>query len=118
MRSAITVTEVAKNKLIALCDLHGRDTIKLRVRARGCAGHSYHMDFADTVDRFDEVVPLDATRRLAVEATSLMLVLGTEIDWVERGIESRFAFNNPLQKGSCGCGASFFLVETAVKNQC
>lgn len=38
-----------------------------------------------------------------------MAVIGTEMDFVEDEIGSQFVFNNPNQKGRCGCGTSFHL---------
>jgi len=38
---------------------------------------------------------------------SMFLVIGTEIDWKEDYMGSRFEFNNPNAKGMCGCGSTF-----------
>jgi iron-sulfur cluster assembly protein len=36
-----------------------------------------------------------------------MFLFGSEIDYQEGKIESGFVFNNPNEKGRCGCGESF-----------
>ena len=36
-----------------------------------------------------------------------MFLIGSEMDWVEDKLASRFVFNNPNAKGVCGCGESF-----------
>ena len=38
-----------------------------------------------------------------------MVLVGTEMDWVEDEIRSEFVFNNPNSKGNCGCGESFHM---------
>lgn len=38
-----------------------------------------------------------------------MILVGTEMDYVEDEIKSEFVFKNPNQKGSCGCGESFHI---------
>jgi iron-sulfur cluster assembly protein len=45
--------------------------------------------------------------KLLIEPTAAMFLLGTELDWHEDRLESRFVFNNPNVKGMCGCGESF-----------
>lgn len=36
-----------------------------------------------------------------------LLIVGTEMDFVETKLSSEFVFNNPNIKGTCGCGESF-----------
>jgi iron-sulfur cluster assembly protein len=36
-----------------------------------------------------------------------MFLLGSEMDYVEDKFHSGFVFNNPNEKGRCGCGESF-----------
>jgi len=38
-------------------------------------------------------------------------VKGSELDWVEEKLASRFVFNNPNVVGACGCGESFKIAE-------
>jgi len=44
---------------------------------------------------------------LLIDPSAAMFLLGTELDWHEDQLESRFIFNNPNVKGMCGCGESF-----------
>ena len=50
---------------------------------------------------------MSAGLRVHVCGKSLMHVLGTEIDWTNDFMGSRFVFSNPAAKQSCGCGTSF-----------
>jgi iron-sulfur cluster assembly protein len=36
-----------------------------------------------------------------------MFLIGSEMDYVEETLSSGFTFNNPNEKGKCGCGESF-----------
>ena len=44
---------------------------------------------------------------LLVDAKSLPMVDGTQLDWVREGLNEGFKFNNPNATASCGCGESF-----------
>ena len=44
-----------------------------------------------------------------IDKNSLNLIKGSEIDFVEDLIGSRFKINNPKATSSCGCGTSFSL---------
>ena len=45
--------------------------------------------------------------RVIVESKALMFLIGTEMDYVDDDIKAEFIFNNPNEKGKCGCGESF-----------
>ena len=45
--------------------------------------------------------------RVFVDADSLALVDGTEIDFKKQGLNEQFVFRNPNVAGECGCGESF-----------
>ena len=42
-----------------------------------------------------------------IDASSVLYLIGTTMDWVEDDFAAGFVFNNPNAKGSCGCGESF-----------
>ena len=54
----------------------------------------------------DEVVEEKGVK-LFVDSKALMFLIGTEMDYVEDKLQSGFVFNNPNEKGRCGCGESF-----------
>jgi len=45
--------------------------------------------------------------KVIIDAESLGLIDGTEVDFVKQGLNEAFRFRNPNVKGECGCGESF-----------
>lgn len=104
----LTMTESAKQRVHDL--MNQRETpaagIRIGIKTKGCSGMSYTMEFADQASPFDEVVTIDDIT-LMIDPKAIMFILGTEMDYVEETLHSGFVFNNPNEKGRCGCGKSF-----------
>ncbi len=81
--------------------------LRVGVKSRGCSGMAYFMEYAepDNSDK-DDVVEAHGVK-VFVPAESVMYILGTTIDYVSSDTEEGFVFNNPNEKGRCGCGESF-----------
>ncbi|KAF4572458.1 Iron-sulfur assembly protein 1 [Pleurotus pulmonarius] len=77
-----------------------------RVRNKGCAGLSYHLEYVDKPGKFDEIVEQDGVRVL-IDSKALFSIIGSEMDWKEDALSAKFAFRNPNIKDACGCGESF-----------
>ena len=69
---------------------------------------SYTLEFADDKNEFDEIVE-DKGVRIYIDPKATMFIIGTEMDFVEDKLESGFVFQNPNEKGRCGCGESFHI---------
>ncbi len=107
-KQALMVTEAAAGRIQALLAKRGRPSVGVRVgvRARGCSGLSYTIEYADEKGKFDEVVE-DKGVTVLIDPKAVMFILGTEMDYVEENLQSGFTFRNPNEKGRCGCGESF-----------
>jgi iron-sulfur cluster assembly protein len=80
--------------------------LRFGVRRTGCSGWGYAVDMARDRRDGDAVFEQDGVR-IYVDADSLALVDGTEIDFVKQGLNEQFVFRNPNVAGECGCGESF-----------
>lgn len=104
----MTVTEAAAERVKVLLNKRGKPSagVRIGVRSAGCSGLSYTLEYADERGEHDEVVE-DHGITLLIDPKASMFLLGTEMDYVEDKLQSGFVFNNPNEKGRCGCGESF-----------
>jgi iron-sulfur cluster assembly protein len=86
--------------------------VRFGVRKTGCSGYSYTMDVANDIKPNDTVVEQDGLK-LVVDAKSVALIDGTEIDFARQGLNATFVFRNPNSTGECGCGESFHVESAA-----
>lgn len=102
------LTESAKTQINILCEDHGVYAISLNLKGGGCAGFEYDWG---TVKNAEDVEKNDVTvntgsGNFVIGASSLMFLIGTEVDYVKSLIGSNFEIRNPNAKSSCGCGVS------------
>lgn len=62
----------------------------------------------DEIKKFDEIIVEDDIK-VVVDSKAIMALIGTEMNFVEDELGSQFVFNNPNEKGKCGCGESFYI---------
>lgn len=107
-KSLLSLTDAAAERVKHLMSTRTDPATGLRigVRTGGCSGMAYSMDFTVEKEPLDEVVEAKGVT-LFVDSKALMFLIGTEMDYVEDKLQSGFVFNNPNEKGRCGCGESF-----------
>ncbi|MBT5648312.1 MAG: iron-sulfur cluster assembly accessory protein [Rhodospirillaceae bacterium] len=107
-KSLMSLTDAAAERVKHLMSTRTDPATGLRigVRTGGCSGMAYSMDFTVEKEPLDEVVEAKGVT-LFVDSKALMFLIGTEMDYVEDKLQSGFVFNNPNEKGRCGCGESF-----------
>jgi iron-sulfur cluster assembly protein len=103
----MTLTDAAAERVREIMAQSEAPVAGLRVGVKngGCAGMSYTMEWAQKAEPFDEVVE-DKGVKVLIDATAMMFLLGTEMDFQSTTLKSGFVFNNPNQVSACGCGES------------
>jgi len=64
------------------------------------------MNYAEKAERLDEVIE-DKGVKIILDSKALMVLVGTQMDYLEDDLKAEFVFKNPNEKGKCGCGESF-----------
>jgi iron-sulfur cluster assembly protein len=102
------LTDAAAVRVRELLDQRGTDSagVRIGVRSAGCSGLAYSLEYVDEIEPFDEVVT-DKGVTVMIDPKAVMFLIGSEMDFVEEKLKSGFTFNNPNEKGTCGCGESF-----------
>jgi len=104
---AISITKSAAERVSSYLRKRGQGVgLRLGVKATGCSGYSYVINYADSVDG-EDVVFEDRGIKIVVDPEALKLIDGTEVDFVKNGLNEAFSFRNPNVTGECGCGESF-----------
>ena len=109
MEKILTVTDRATNQLKKIIETAPTDTIGVLVGIdkSGCNGYSYKLDFAKKKHVIDFDYVSQNNVKVFIDPKATMFLLGSEMDYLTDKLSSRFVFNNPNEKGTCGCGESF-----------
>lgn len=104
----VEVTESAAKRIAFVLsqEEHKGMMLRISVSGGGCSGFQYGFTFDDAVGGDDHVIRRDGATVL-IDETSLEMLAGSKIDYVEDMIGSSFQIRNPIAKTSCGCGNSF-----------
>merc|ERR1719223_2211131 len=86
--------------------------LRVYVDAGGCSGFQYKFEIEnEQIEDDDSIFEKDGAR-VVVDESSLDLLQGSTVDFVQEMIRSSFVISeNPQSENACGCGSSF-----AVKN--
>ncbi|KAK6458100.1 uncharacterized protein RJT20DRAFT_126019 [Scheffersomyces xylosifermentans] len=107
-KALISLTPNAVEHLQALLNQPEPKLIRIGVRNRGCSGLTYNLEYVDKPGKFDELIEQDGVKVL-IDSKALFSIVGSEMDWLDDKLSSRFIFKNPNSKGTCGCGESFMV---------
>ena len=104
---SVTVTPKAAAQIRkALAKRGGGVGLRVAIKTSGCSGYAYALEFVDT-EAADDLAFESEGVKLMVDAKSLAMIDGTQLDWVREGLNEGFKFNNPNAAATCGCGESF-----------
>lgn len=103
----IQVTENAAKQIRKQLDKRGSGLgLRLGVKASGCSGYAYVLDYADQAEA-DELVFDQFGVNVLVKRADLDKLDGIVLDYAREGFNEAFKFLNPNVKATCGCGESF-----------
>ncbi len=93
-RAAMALTPAAVEQLRQLLRQPEPKLIRVGVRNRGCSGLAYHLEYVERPGMFDETVEQEGVKVL-IDSKALFSIIGSEMDWQEDRLSSRFVFRNP-----------------------
>ena len=104
---SITSDAAVQLKKIMSSAPDGMDSVVIGIDNSGCSGYSYKLDFGNSSELKDyDTVNQDGAKVL-IDPKATMFLLGSVMDYRTDKLASRFVFDNPNEKSTCGCGESF-----------
>jgi iron-sulfur cluster insertion protein len=100
-RAAARIAEIVQETKQA-----AETALRVAVLAGGCSGFQYRFELDQTTQP-DDLIIQRGPARVVVDAVSLDLLSGSELDYTDELMGSHFAVRNPNAKSACGCGTSF-----------
>jgi iron-sulfur cluster insertion protein len=106
--ASLAISENAAKRIRAIAAAEGDPSLMLRVSVSGggCSGFQYGFKLDATRASDDRVFERNGVK-VVVDETSLDLVKGATLDFVEDLVGSYFKMSNPNAVSTCGCGTSF-----------
>jgi len=109
MKDIISISDEAATQIKKILSVSKQDVngIVVGVDKTGCSGYAYKIDYAskDNTTNYEFVESKGV--KVFIEPAATMFLIGSEMDYTQDKLASRFVFNNPNEKSSCGCGESF-----------
>jgi len=103
----ITITDLAKQKMIDVLIGEKATLLRFGLQGGGCNGMSYYFAVEEKQDIDEDFeYHLDDTHTLLIDPMSNTYLDEAEIDYKKDLMGEAFVFNNPNVKSSCGCGSS------------
>ena len=109
MNNLLTITPNATSQIkkIMTTAPEGTDSVVIGIDKSGCSGYSYKLDFCNSSNfKNFEILEQDGAKVL-IDPKATMFLLGSVMDYKQDKLSSRFVFDNPNEKSTCGCGESF-----------
>ena len=109
MNNVLSITSNATDRIKKILSSapKGMDSVVIGIDKSGCSGYSYKLDFGNSSDLKNyETINQDGAKVL-IDPKATMFLLGSTMDYSQDKLASRFIFENPNEKSTCGCGESF-----------
>lgn len=103
----VSFTETAINHLSKQVEKQQAKGIEFKVKESGCSGFKYLLELAFELEDNINTYKLSDTLDLFLSPEIIPLINGTQVDYIQEGVNFRLDFNNPNATALCGCGESF-----------
>ena len=105
--TTFSVTDSAAQRIALLASREAKPVMmRVAVLGGGCSGFQYSFSFEESRNDDDLVIERNGAAVL-VDSTSLELLKGSQLDYVNEMVGASFQVKNPNATSSCGCGNSF-----------
>ncbi|WP_444994083.1 HesB/IscA family protein [Aliikangiella sp. IMCC44359] len=81
--------------------------IEFNIKESGCSGFKYLLELAFDPAEDALVYQLNEQLNLFISPKVMPLIKGTQVDYIQEGVNFRLEFTNPNATAHCGCGESF-----------
>ena len=104
---SVTSEAVEQIKNILSNAPNDKDALLIGVDKSGCSGYSYKLDFCNSLNLKNYEIIIKDGVKILIDPKATMFLLGSQMDYKTDKLSSRFVFDNPNEKSTCGCGESF-----------
>lgn len=107
--NTVTVTNAAFKKIRQIqLEENSISPLRVFVQGGGCSGFQYGFTFEEECQKdTDFVIEDNLGTKVYVDAMSMNLLNGAEIDYKKDLMSEQFIIRNPNVSTTCGCGSSF-----------
>lgn len=104
----VNVTDTAAREIQRLLTQHEHQDwgVRMGVKAGGCSGLEYTMDFEEKPKDGDQVFESNGVK-IFVDLKSYLYLVGMQLDFSTALVGGGFQFKNPNAVRTCSCGTSF-----------
>ena len=109
MKNIISISDSAATQIKKIMSDSNEDVLGVIVGVdkSGCSGYAYKLEYAKNGNTKNFEIVESKGVKVFIEPSATMFLIGSEMDYTIDKLSSRFVFNNPNEKSSCGCGESF-----------
>ncbi|MBM3556636.1 MAG: iron-sulfur cluster insertion protein ErpA [Alphaproteobacteria bacterium] len=105
--SPVAVTDSAAMRIAQVLSAEPEGTmLRIAITGGGCSGFQYNFNF-DKAQQDDDLRIESHGAVVLIDPTTLDLLRGSTVDFVEDLTGASFQIKNPNASSSCGCGNSF-----------
>jgi len=99
----LEITDKAKSEIQNLLkNESSKSFFRITIEGGGCSGFKYKFSVDDNINDDDQKFG-----DIIIDETSLSIIDGSKVDFIDTLIEKSFKILNPKATSSCGCGTSF-----------